>query len=71
MPDPVKRVERWSMMVSADDPQWNERFVSAQDAMVSYMSVFNTAGLARAIHLRYPVELREVGDVASAVATIV
>jgi hypothetical protein len=71
VPDPVKRVERWSMMVSGDDPQWHERYVSARDSMRVYLNCFNTAGLARAVAERYPVAVSEVSGVACAVATLV
>jgi hypothetical protein len=70
VPDPVKRVERWSMMVSGDDPQWHERYTSARDSMRVYLNCFNTAGLARAVAERYPISVAGVKGVACAVATL-
>jgi len=71
VPDPVKRVERWSMMVSGDDPQWHERYVSARDAMGVYLNCFNTAGLEAAVVTRYAVKSEHAMGLASAVASII
>nr|QOE55598.1 RNA-dependent RNA polymerase [Macrophomina phaseolina tobamo-like virus 2] len=69
--DPVKRVERWSMAIPADDPQWRERYVSARDSLSSYLNCFNTVGLERAVSARYPVGSGDVQGVAAAVATLI
>jgi hypothetical protein len=71
LPDPIKRIERWSMSLSADDPQWRERFVSANDTMQSYLYGANSAALARAISLRYQIPFDGVGDVVSPMATLI
>jgi len=47
--DPVKRIERWSMSVSADDPQWKERYVSACDALKSYLDCASSSALPKAL----------------------
>nr|QED22727.1 RNA-dependent RNA polymerase [Botryosphaeria dothidea tobamo-like virus] len=69
--DPVKRVERWSMAIAADDPQWRERYISAKDSLGTYLNCFNTAGLERAVSARYPIKFEDVRGVASAIATLV
>jgi len=70
VPDPVKRVARWSMSVAADDPQWHERYVSARDSMRVYLNCFNMVGLERAVSLRYPIGVGEVRGIAAALATL-
>jgi hypothetical protein len=70
VPDPLKRVERWSMSISGDDPQWQERFVSARDSMSSYLSSFKTAGLQRVVEARYGLPRGTAAGVGEAVATL-
>jgi len=70
VPDPVKRAERWSMSISADDPQWEERYVSACDAMGAYLNSAGTAALPRALLDRYGISTDVSAGVASAVATV-
>lgn len=69
--DPVKRIERWSMAVSGDDPQWHERFVSAGDSMGSYLDCASTVLLPRMVAERYDVSADAVKGVADAIATVV
>jgi len=70
VPDPIKRVERWSMAVSGEDPQWHERFVSARDSLGNYLNCFKTKLLPRVVAERYQVPERSVAGVADAVATV-
>lgn len=71
VPDPVKRIERWSMMVSALDPQWDERYISARDAMGVYLNCYKTTGLTGLLEERYNVKREQCLGVASAIATVV
>jgi hypothetical protein len=59
IPDPIKRIEKWSQAVSAEDPQWVERFKSAAETCVSYSHKANTRWLGKMVSDRYviPVEL--------------
>lgn len=70
VPDPVKRIERWSMMVSGDDPQWHERYVSACDALSTYLNCGKTALLPKMVCERYQVTSEFVKGLADAVATV-
>lgn len=70
IPDPIKRIERWSMMVSGEDPQWHERFVSSRDALQVYLNCAKTTILPRMIHERYNVPAAAATGVADAVATV-
>jgi hypothetical protein len=70
VPDPVKRIERWSMMVNGDDPQWHERYVSANDSLSVYLNSFKTSLLQVAVAERYNVDRGKVSGTADAVATL-
>jgi len=70
VPDPVKRMERLSMYVSADDPQWHERFVSYADALAPYRNMEATVGLARSVTQRYEISEGMVRTCAKALATL-
>jgi len=70
VPDPIKRAERLSMHVSADDPQWDERFISFKDSMSPYVNDNNIAGLARCITQRYDISEGMVNLAASALGTL-
>lgn len=70
VPDPVKRAERWSMHISADDPQWSERYKSAKDSMGVYLNCFNLPGLPRALLERYGIATDVSKAVGSAIATV-
>jgi len=69
--DPLKRVERWSGMIAAEDPQWRERWVSAKDSMKSYLSCAKVVGLEHRVAERYAVEPAAVAGVADAIATVI
>ncbi|QKN22706.1 RNA-dependent RNA polymerase [Erysiphe necator associated virga-like virus 9] len=71
VPDPVKRIERWSMMVSALDPQWEERYTSAKDAMGVYLNCYKTVGLTGLLEERYNVKREKSLGIASAIATVI
>jgi len=70
VPDPVKRVERWSMAISGEEPMWEERYTSACDALGNYRSCLRTAGLARAVAERYAIPFETVAGVSSAISTL-
>jgi len=72
VPDPLKRVEKWSMAVTAVDPKWDERYLSAENSLRVYRNRANLVGLAAALYTRYGVvdrmEFDAVGDaIASAI----
>lgn len=69
-PDPVKRVERLSMHVSADDPQWNERHTSFKDAMGVFVDESVVQQLAAAVPVRYEVSEGYVRGAAKALGTL-
>lgn len=70
VPDPVKRIERWSMAISAEDPQWKERYISARDAMSNYLNCAKAVLLPKMISDRYCVRAEAARGVADAVATV-
>jgi len=69
-PDPIKRVERMSMHVSADDPQWRERFISYQDSLAPYKSSAGAGALSRLVPQRYDADEGFVRAAAAALGTI-
>jgi hypothetical protein len=71
LPDPVKRVARWSMNVSAEDPLWQERWESARDACKAYGDEFNVSALPSLVSVRYDVKPEDVALAVRAVATVV
>jgi len=71
LPDPIKRIEKLSMHVSAEDPQWEERFRSAQDTLDVYRYVMNTKGLAQSVTKRYDVKYDLAEKLPSAIATLI
>jgi len=70
-PDPVKRVERLSMHISAEDPQWDERHVSFSDAMSPYNDESLVQRLSVAVPVRYEVPEGYVRGVSKALGTLV
>jgi len=70
VPDPVKRIERWSMAISAEDPQWHERYVSACDSLAVYLNCAKTVLLPRLLAERYSVRAEGAKGVADAIATV-
>jgi hypothetical protein len=74
VPDPLKRVEKWSMAVAAKDPKWEERYISAENTLKVYRNRYNLVGLDSALYTRYGltdrIDLGKVGDaIASAIRT--
>lgn len=69
--DPIKRIERWSMHVSAADPQWHERYVSARDSVGEYLNCANLAGLSSALYARYGISADVAQGLGPAVATVI
>jgi len=74
VPDPLKRVEKWSMAIPAADPKWEERYISAENTLRVYRNRSNLVGLGRALYVRYGsldgIDLDTVGDaIASAIRT--
>jgi len=67
--DPVKRMEKWSQPISAEDPQWRERYISACDACAAYKYKMNTHPLAKMVAVRYQLPYDTCVKLASAVAT--
>jgi len=70
VPDPIKRIEKLSMHVSAIDPQWEDRFRSFSETMLPYRRRINTAGLARSVSERYTVAREQAARLPSALATL-
>jgi len=71
LPDPVKRVARWSMNVAAEDPVWEDRWESARDACRAYGDEFNVSTLPGLVSVRYDVKPGDVALAVRAVATVV
>nr|QDH87070.1 MAG: RNA-dependent RNA polymerase [Riboviria sp.] len=71
VPDPVKRAARWSMSVSADDPMWHERWISARDACRAYRDEVCLVALPRLVCQRYEVDSASVELAVRAVAAVV
>jgi len=69
VPDPIKWIEKRSQPVPADDPCWEERYVSARDAGAVYLNQVNTAGLGPAVRVRYGLDLLSAESMAPAIAT--
>jgi len=70
-PDPIKRIERLSMHIAADDPQWKERHISFKDAMGVYLDGQSVMALAKLVPQRYEVDEGLVRGAASALGTLV
>jgi len=69
VPDPIKWIEKRSQPVPADDPCWEERYVSARDAGAVYLNQVNTAGLGPAVRVRYGLDQLSAESMAPAIAT--
>lgn len=70
IPDPVKRAARWSMSVSAEDPAWHERWVSARDACRAYRDETCLTRLPALVCQRYDVDSTAVELAVRAVAAV-
>jgi len=71
VPDPIKWVEKRSQPISAEDPQWTERYISMADACRPYMYRINTERIASMVKTRYGVDVEAGKALVSAIATIV
>jgi len=73
IPDPIKRIEKFSMAISADEPMFEERYESAKTTLAVYKNKLNTTGLERALVSRYDITNNEVrvGAVVDALATAI
>jgi len=71
VPDPIKWIEKRSQPVPADDPAWEERYVSAADSCGVYKSRFELAGLAKAVSERHRISYKSAAMLPSAVATAI
>nr|AWA82251.1 putative RNA-dependent RNA polymerase [Luckshill virus] len=71
LPDPIKRIEKWSQPVSAIDPQWRERWISAKDTCKLYAYKRCTGRLAARVAQRYPISERSAARLPAAVYTAV
>jgi len=71
VPDPLKWIEKRSQPVSAEDPQWRERFTSAADSCSAYKHRINTSQLARMVAERYAVPEGYAKALPSAIATAI
>jgi hypothetical protein len=71
IPDPVKRAARWSMSVSADNPMWHERWISARDACRAYGDEACLTVLPRLVCQRYEVDSTSVELAVRAVAAAI
>jgi len=71
LPDPIKRIEKLSMHVAADNPQWEDRFRSFKETVAPYRWRLNTSGLARHVAERYEnIAQEEAARLPSALATV-
>jgi len=72
LPDPIKRVERMSMMVASDgDVDWGARHVSFQDAMQSYLKLSARHQIAAKVAARYQLSTDAARAMLDALATLV
>ncbi|QKN22687.1 RNA-dependent RNA polymerase [Erysiphe necator associated virga-like virus 8] len=71
VPDPVKRIERWSMSINGDDPQWHERYISARDAMENYIDCARVSTLPKMIGERYNITPTAANGLPDAIATVI
>ena len=55
VPDPVKRVQKWSVSVPARDPQWEDKFRSAHETLWFYRRKRLWPWLIRGVRERYAV----------------
>jgi len=69
-PDVVKRIERLSMHISADDPQWEERYVSFRDSMAVFLDESVVQQMAVVVPARYEVSEGLVRGAVGALGTL-
>nr|QNQ74061.1 RdRp [Plasmopara viticola lesion associated vivivirus 4] len=71
VPDPIKRIEKWSQPVTAVDPQWKERWISATDTCKLYSYKRCTHDLAFRVAERYPISAGSAARLIPAVYTAI
>jgi len=72
LPDPIKRVERMSMMIASDgDVDWGARHVSFTDAMRSYLKLSARHHIAAKVAARYLLSVDAARSMLDALATLV
>jgi len=73
VPDPLKRIQKFSMAVSADEPMWEERFISASDTLRVYKRRARLRGLDAKVCQRYSMTpgAINVGAITDAIATAI
>jgi len=73
VPDPLKRIQKFSMAVSADEPMWAERYESALDTLSVYKHRARLQGLGFAVYQRYSLVPNsiDVGSITDAIATAI
>nr|UUW20884.1 MAG: RNA-dependent RNA polymerase [Hangzhou virga-like virus] len=69
LPDPIKRIEKLSQAVSAIDPQWSERFISAAQTCAAYANKSNTKWLGAMVAKRYQIPVQAANRLPAAVYT--
>lgn len=70
VPDVIKRIERLSMHISAEDPQWDERWVSFRDSMSVYTRPEVVEMLTPRVTNRYEVPEGFAGGAAMALGAL-
>nr|QXN75451.1 MAG: RNA-dependent RNA polymerase [Grapevine-associated virga-like virus 3] len=71
LPDPIKRVEKWSQAISAVDPQWSERYDGARQTCKPYAYKANTRWLGKMVSQRYMVSEESANRLPAAIYTAV
>jgi len=69
LPDPIKRIEKFSQAISVTNPCWEERFISAAETCVAYQNKKNTKWLGAMVSKRYRLSVASADRLASAVYT--
>lgn len=69
LPDPIKRIEKWSQAVPADEPHWRERFVSAAQTCRAYAHKANTRWLGEMVSKRYAISVQDANRLPAAIYT--
>lgn len=54
-PDPIKRVQKWAVSISAVDPRWEDRYRSQRETCAIYRHADALNGLEESVRARYPV----------------
>jgi len=70
LPDPIKRIERWSMLVGADDPHWEDKYQSVLDTCGGYAYTKNTHRLGTLVAQRYNIPVAQARRLGPAIYSI-